>query len=491
MGSTPPPPERSIARDAAASVGARIVAMVVSSMTALVIGAALPKQEYGTYALAAGLVGVLAVALDLGTTSSLARFVSQGRGSLALVWRIIGARFGLLAIGVSALVAVGVPADSRGDGFAHLLLPAAPLLAGLGAMSFLFGSLPSMRRIRLLLVVTVVQPLLELGLVIWVLTSDGDRTGMVLLASAGAAIVAAVIGYVALLVRPSAMLPSVTSSEPAATLADVLHYSRRIFLVLLLMMVFGQLDQFVIQAFHGAADVAPYALAIKLQALVIAPAITITGIVAPRVAGAGVHALHIYRRWLTGFVVVYLGAAFVFAVLARDVFTAINPAYRGDANVLVALLPFIFLGAVSTLPSVSLNQIGYAGSRLRIVVVALGINIVLDLALVPWLAAFGAAIGTTVAFAYYAWAHHRRLDAALLAASDSPAPKRSPGLVLVPGAVSAIVVTAVAYCLKRWIELLEIDNARGEAITIVLVSAGVAAAMHLFVTAQLLRRNQG
>lgn len=479
---------RSLARDAGASVGARVIAMVASSATAVVIGASLSKHDYGAYALAAGLVGVLAVALDIGTTSALARYVAQGRGAVALVWSIVALRFA--ALGVGALVLVGIGAAGwGGDGFGDLLVPAAPLLVGLGAVSFMYGALPSLRRIRLLLVVTVVQPLLELAVVVALVARDSPVSHL-LLASATAALVAAVLGYLALAARPSRLVPKVAaaSDEEPAHVRDVLDYGRKLFLVLLLMMVFGQLDQFVIQFFRGESDVAPYALAIKLQALLVAPAITATAIVAPRIAGAGDAGAAIYRQWLTFFCVLYAGAVAVFAVLAPELFTAINPEYRDDYGVLMALLPFMFLMAIATLPSVTLNQIGYAGSRLRMAATALAVNIVLDLALVPWLGAYGAAIGTSIAFTYYAWAHHHRLDLALNERAGGP--PHSARRDLLVGIVAALCMALLAGVLKILVDnnLSGPQDTRAHAVTVLAVAAGIPAVIHTFVTARIIRR---
>lgn len=474
---------RSVAFDAAASVAARVVAMAASSITAIIVVASLDKHQYGAYALAAGLAGVLAVALDAGSTSSVARFLAQGRGSAVLVGRVVVIRLAALLCG-GALVGTLGWAGVIGGGFGELLGPAAVLLVALGSVSFLYGALPSMRRIRLLLLVTVLQPLLELGAVLVIRSRGGDATEM-LLAAAGAAAVSALLAYALLAVRPSRIAPPVATSEPAATVGDVLHYGRRLFFVLLLMMVFGQLDQFVIQAFHGEADVAPYALSIKLQALLIAPAVTATAIIAPRIAGSGASGAAMYRQWMAFFVVLYAGAAVVFAVLATELFTAINPEYAGDDGVLLALLPFMFLSAIATLPSVTLNQTGHAASRLRLAAIALAINVVLDLLLVPVLAAYGAAIGTTAAFAYYAWAHHRLLDRALRATAVTPPPPMR-GMLVRGGAV-ALAMGALAFALRPLAQQLA-SGTRAEAIAVVLVGVGVPALIHVAVTTRLVRR---
>lgn len=481
----PPPAERSVAVDAAASVAARVVATGISAISGIIVAASLDLTHYGAYSLAAGLVGLLNVALDLGTTSALARYLAQGRATPRLVAAVIATRALLLGTGAFVLLGIWL-VDPNASQFVHLLAPAALLLFAQGLVAFLYGSLPSMRRIRLLLLVTVLQPALELVGVLLARAHGATATQMLLAAAAGA-ILAVLVGYLALALSHRGMRQPAHATDAPAHLRDVLHYGRRLFLVLLLLMVIGQLDQFVIAAFHSAADVAPYALAIKLQAMLTAPAITAVAVVAPRIAGAGAQGAAMYRQWLTFVIVLYAGACTVFAVLAPDVFEAINPAYRDQAGVLAALLPFIFLSSVAILPSVTLNQIGHAGSRLRLALVALAINGVLDLSLVPPLGAYGAAVGTTAAFAYYALAHHRLVDAALLAtapAGSRPAPLAPP---VVRGLVLAVAMGALALALHPLAAVIGPNSGRSHAVLVLAIAAGIPALLHTAATARLVR----
>lgn len=465
--------------DAAASVGARGIAMLASSITALLVAATLAQSEYGAYALAVGIAGVLGAALDLGLTSSLARYVAQRRATGRLVAQVVGLRSLLLLVGALGLVAFAGGSGSEAR-LVELLPFAALVLVLQGATAFLYGTLPAMRRIRLLLVVTVLQPLVELAGVLVARARGGDAPEMLLAAAAGGA-AASLVGYGWLLLGQR--LRAGTAKEPAS-LGDVARYGRHLFAVLLLVMVFGQLDQFVIAAFHGTAAVAPYALAIKLQALLVAPAVAATAIVAPRIAGAEAAAAAMYRQWLGFLAVLHLGAVLVFAVLARDLFAAINPLYEDDAGVLLALLPFMLLTSLATLPSVTLNQVGYAASRVRIAGVTLAVNLALDLLLVPPLGAYGAAISTTVAFALYLAAHHRLVERALRAQTVVPPPPLRP--VLVRGAIAAGFAGLLAALLRPLAAALA--DGRAEPIVIVVIAGGVPALVHAVLSTRVVRR---
>jgi O-antigen/teichoic acid export membrane protein len=360
----------------------------------------------------------------------------------------------------------------------------AVLIVGQSLMSFHFGMLPALRRIPLLLVVTMLQPLLELALVLAVRANGGGAAAM-LTATAASALCVATVGWIVLLLRRPITGPGIpVSEEPVATMNNVLHYGRRIFFVTLLIALFGQIDQFLLGWLKDPSVVAPYALVIKLQALVAAVAITITGIVAPRIAGAGRESLAMYRQWLVFLAVLQLGAALVLAVLAPQVFGAINPAYTDDALVLVAMAPFLLLASIAPLPSVTLNQTGHAASRLRVALITLAVNIILDLALIPSLGVYGAVIATTVAFSYYVLRHHQLLTAALTADADPHTPRVHAELVR--GVIVALSVTAIAVLIRTMLE--NVTDGSVSDVTIVLVAGGAAAIIHLWWTSRIIRR---
>src|SRR5688572_8619335 len=144
------------------------------------------------------------MALDLGLTSALARYVAQGRATTALVVRIAALR--LLIIGAAAAVILGASiGDAAGGSRVAELLPAlAALVIAQSLVSFFFGSLPSMRRIRLLLLVTVAQPLVELVFVLRVRAGGGGAEEMVL-ATTYAGLAVSAVAWVVLVVRGRAM----------------------------------------------------------------------------------------------------------------------------------------------------------------------------------------------------------------------------------------------------------------------------------------------
>ncbi len=463
-----------VARDAGLAVAARIVAMACTSVTTFVVAASLSKGAYGAYAIVFGIQVVLVMALDLGLTSSVARYVAQGAATTALVVRVAFVRLGVIvAAALVVLVVAATPWITGSDSRVAALLPAlAALVVAQSLVAFHFGALPSLRRIRLLLLVTVAQPALELAFVFVARARNAGVEGIVL-ATAGAGFIVSAVAWALLLAPGRAAAGDVPDAEPghAATLAMVAAYGRRIFVVSLLLAIFGQVDQFVIGLFHPLEQVAPYALVLKVQALLAAPAVVIAGIVAPRIAGAGAHAQAMYRQWIAFLGIVTLGAVLVLVVLGRELFGAIDHEYRATWTILPAMGVFLLLSALAPLPTITLNQTGHAGQRLRIAAIAVGVNVVLDLALVPWMGAWGAVISTTLAFGYYFLRHHLLLERELGAIADSPAPLMRP--LLLRGAVMAVFVAALA-ALVRWTLDSAIDDPSD---VLVLLAAGAAAAI--------------
>jgi O-antigen/teichoic acid export membrane protein len=234
--------------------------------------------------------------------------------------------------------------------------------------------------------------------------------------------------------------------------------------------VFGQVDQFVIGAFHPLEEVAPYALVLKLQALVSAISVAVAAIVAPRIAGAGIDALRLYRDWLGFLLVLGLGEIAVLTVLSGEAFGTIGSQYRGESHLLVGMGLFLLLTTVAPLPTIALNQTGHAGDRLRIAAITVAINLLLDLALVPGLGAWGAVIATSLAYAYYFVRHHRLLQRTLREDALQPPPRMDH--LVVKGALVALGAAAIAAFVRHVLDLAGYDSD-----LVVLLVAGAAGAL--------------
>jgi O-antigen/teichoic acid export membrane protein len=108
-------------------------------------------------------------------------------------------------------------------------------------------------------------------------------------------------------------------------------------------------------------------------------------------------------RWL-----VLVQAALVAPVLVWAdplVDLTLGHSYGGSAAVLRTLAPFVFLSAIATFVTLSVNYLGEARRRIPLVIGAVLVNLVVDLILIPDVGITGGAVGTDIAFALYVLGH--------------------------------------------------------------------------------------
>ncbi len=91
--------------------------------------------------------------------------------------------------------------------------------------------------------------------------------------------------------------------------------------------------------------------------------------------------------------------------------------YDGSAVVLRALAPTVVLAGVGPVLAGAANFLGEARRRVPIAALALGVNVAIDLALVPSMGVTAGALGTGVAFALYVGGHVRICRRALTSPS--------------------------------------------------------------------------
>jgi O-antigen/teichoic acid export membrane protein len=79
--------------------------------------------------------------------------------------------------------------------------------------------------------------------------------------------------------------------------------------------------------------------------------------------------------------------------------------FERSGHVLLAFTPYVVLIGFGMLFSVTANYLGQARARVPIALTTAAINVVVDLILIPIVGVVGGAIGTDVAYAFYAPAH--------------------------------------------------------------------------------------
>ena len=101
------------------------------------------------------------------------------------------------------------------------------------------------------------------------------------------------------------------------------------------------------------------------------------------------------------------------------------------------LAVYIFLAGPSPLISTTVNYLGHAARRIPIVLLALAVNVAIDLALVPTIGVVGAAVGSSAAYALYVPAHLR------ICRRELGIPLRPLAVTLARGLVAALAMGVV------------------------------------------------
>lgn len=411
--------------------GARIGAAGLGALTAFLLARTLSKADYGALALLTALTGALVVLVDAGLTASVARYLSEGRVGRGLFVRVMALRSSFACM--AALAILGYAATGAAAEYGSATMLAAVLLLANSTVSVAHGVLPTLRRVRAAAVLTVLQPAIELcGILL--ATRIGLNAPGALAAMAIAAGISAAIGLVAMLAH------SMPANDPVAV-ADVWRYALPLFAVTACVAVFGVIDQLLINVFHDSATLAPYALGWKLVMFLHVPALAIAIVIAPRLAQDVEQAPELFAIWVRRTVVLNAGVLAVVAALAPEVMSFISDQYRNDGPVLRALICYAFALGLAPLVSMACNFLGAARERLRVAAVAVGVNIALDVILIPGWGVYGAALSSTVGYLIYVYGHARLVEQMLGAKFWSAGP-----LLIVRigmGVVTAIVVCRV------------------------------------------------
>jgi O-antigen/teichoic acid export membrane protein len=453
-------------------IGARFLSAIMSAAIGLVVPRLLDRSDYGDYGIAIGVAATLVVLSDLGLTTSVARAMAEGRVTSTLLRRIALLRAASALVFACALAAVGTGLAMGGGDHARLggYLQLASLVvltsSGLGVA---MGLLPTLRKVRGLLVITTVQPLLELTAISAVLVAGLGGSGVIVASACAAAVTG--VGGLALVVR--AMQGREATAEPASVRA-IARYGTAMFLVAISFTVFGQVDQIVIYTLRGSDEAAGYIATWRLVTLLHMVGLAAATIVAPRLAGGGARARAVFDGWLRTLVTGYVFIAAIAAAMAQTaVPAALGDQYRSSAGLLVALSGYTLLLGIAPHVTMAANFLGGARRRIGIGFVTIALNIALDLLLVPWIGAYGAAIGTTVAFGWYVLAH-LRLTWGLLGPPMSVAAdgSRVPGTFGVQWVLRSLAAAAIGAGTGR-IGLLLLEPLVGDVLAVLV--AGIAA----------------
>jgi stage V sporulation protein B len=410
--STPPsaPREGILAGTGFAFTGQMATAFFTAVMTLFLIRA-LGPSDYGLFTLAVGVAALLVIPSDFGLSASAGRFVADHRDEPGVAAAVVSDAF-KLRLAASALVAVAlVPAAGPiadaydAPGLAWPLRVVAIALFGQTLMIFFSTIFVSLGRIR-----ANVRVIAGEGAV--------EATSSVILVLLGAGAVGAALGrgigfcagalFGFLVLRRELGPRALSITRRAGHLTRLVRYAWALVIVNGAFALFEQIDVLVIGAVLGTAAVGQFQAPLRLAVLLHYPGLAVASAVAPRLARSersqeSVRAFAVsLRRLLT------LQALVVAPVLvwAEPISTLLfGSSYDESDEILRALAPFIFLSGIAPLVSTTVNYLGEARLRIPIAVATVGLNLGLDLILIPEIGAIGGAVGTSAAYAVYVPAH--------------------------------------------------------------------------------------
>jgi O-antigen/teichoic acid export membrane protein len=413
-GSEPSAQVDTITRNTVFSFAASMSTAAFTAVLTLYLTRALGPSEYGTFALALGLTGLLLVPSAIGSTQSAARFVAERHGNTSEIVGVLGMtlRTRLVTAFVVALalfpLAGPISALYNTPGLVWPLRGVAISLFGQSLMGFAMTIFTALRRTSRGLRLVVSESAIEFTATVSLVLLGGGATGAAFGRAVGY-ICGGALGMI-LLGRHLGRSPLFRTGPSPVRRRTYAGYAGAMFIVQGAQVAFSAIDVLLLGAFLNPSAVAFFSAPLRLIVFLRNPALALAQGVAPRMARhpdrpldvtALVRALRyqlILQAALVAFVIVWAEP------LARLLFGA---GFSESAAVLRAISPYVFLSGLGPLVVIPLNYRGEGPRRIPIAIGALALNAAIDVILIPKMGVLGAAVGTDVGFAVYLAAHVR------------------------------------------------------------------------------------
>jgi O-antigen/teichoic acid export membrane protein len=405
----------------------------------------LGPNDYGVYALALSVAGVLALPADFGVTRSAARFIAERRGNLAEVTGVLrhGIRLksiGALVVAVALALLAGPIADAYGaPGLKTALRIVALAMVLQGFMYFFTTAFEAIGRnsvgFRLTAVESAVEFSAALGLVLAGAGVSGALGGRAIGYGFGTALGAFLLLRI---IRRSdrALSPSAT----VLTARRIARYAGTMLVIDAAFAAFGYIDVLLIGAFLDPAAAGSFNAPMQIITLTEFVALALASAVGPRLARGqdqtpDTRSFSLAIRLVLGYQLMLIPLLVVWATPIVDL--VLGSDYGASVDVLRALAPYVLLASLGPLLSLTVNYLGEARSRIPLAIGAVAINALIDVILIPKIGIVAGAIGTDVAFLFFVVGHvviiRRLIDL----------PLRPLGLTLARASLAALAMSAV------------------------------------------------
>jgi O-antigen/teichoic acid export membrane protein len=370
----------------------------------------LGPAEYGVFALAMSVGGLVLIPSDLGISHSAARFIAELRGKPDDVSAVISdaVRLKLVVSGAFSLALIasaGLIASAYDT--PELAWPLRILaIATFGqSLMLLWASVfESLGRLSVYLRVVTAESALEAGLSIVIVLFGTAATGAMVGRAAAYAFAA---GFGAVLVARTISRRVGPSRAGHGHGRRIATYGSALVIVDGAFTIFSQIDVLLIGALLSISAVGLFEAAFKLAGFMGFIGLPVRSAVAPRLArdegGPNIEALQRALRYLLLFQGVILAPMIVWAEPITRI--VLGSDYLGAADTLRAFAPFAMLGAISPVLAGAVNYLGAARRRVPIAIAAVLVNAAIDVALLEEIGIIAGAIGTDVAYSLYVGAH--------------------------------------------------------------------------------------
>ncbi|MGA2012869.1 MAG: oligosaccharide flippase family protein [Solirubrobacteraceae bacterium] len=403
-------PDAGALRNTALQFATQLAGAVFTGALTLYLVRALSPSDYGLYALAVSIGGLLVLPAGLGLPMAVGRFLADHRQDREQVRAILalGLRFqapAAVLASVALFAAAGPVADAYGHpDLAWPLRGAAAAVAGQTMFSFLSSVSRSVRQswigLRMAVVESAVETAASASLVVAGLGAAGATLGKAI----GYAVAAAGGLYLTLrLLRRT----GTATTRRHVTRRTLMSYAGAMFLVDIGFNALAQLDVLLIGALLSTAAVGSFGAVWRVVVLLgyLGPAVA--GGVAPRLSlGGGAPDTGAFNRAIRYLVITEGVVIAPMLVWAGPIVNLLfGPGYPDAAQILRALTIYVFVSTPAALISLSVSYLGEGRRRVAAVLGTLVVGCGAIYGLIGAVGVVGAAYGDDIIAIVYVAAH--------------------------------------------------------------------------------------
>ena len=403
----------SIARNTAYSFAAQMTTAALTAVLTIFLVRQLGPSGFGIFGLATSVSSVVMIVADFGISAATARFAAERRGDPEAVARLYVDALKLkMAVTGSVCLLLALLAAPIADlyGEPELIWPLRAIALATFGQSLMFmgdAFFAAMGKIVIRLRITATEAATEVSASVALVLLGGGAAG----AAFGRS-----IGYVCGAILSIAMAlrlvgrPRLRLRRPPsrATVRTVGRYASSLMVVDASYVLSSNANVLLIGGYLGSAAAGIFRAPSRLIPLLQYPGQSVANGVAPRVSRRAGHEPDVkaLQGGLRGLILLQAILLAPIIVWAQPIVSLLlGPGYERAAHVLQLQAPYIFLTGIGPLLTLSINYLGEARRRIPIAVGTLVLTIVGAVILIPKFGLGGAAIGTDIAYGFYALGH--------------------------------------------------------------------------------------